>query len=112
MSRAHAHCTTSAAAPADAAQMATLLPARHRWAVSGTPVGRGRVEDLFGLLLFLRHAPFASRALWRHALQRPVEARLPGAMDRLMQASVCACTVYIVLVESHCVTGLRNAPCG
>jgi hypothetical protein len=29
--------------------------------VSGTPVGRGKLEDLYGLLLFLRLEPFSSK---------------------------------------------------
>jgi E3 ubiquitin-protein ligase SHPRH len=65
--------------------MAAMLPAVHRWCVSGTPIGKGRVEDLYGLLLFLRAAPFDDPSVWKHALQEPVEARLPRSIDRLMQ---------------------------
>ncbi len=68
---------------ADAARMALRLPACHRWCVSGTPLGRGRLEDLYGLLVFLRMYPFDQRTQWVHAIQRPVEARAPGAMERL-----------------------------
>ncbi|CAB9529334.1 protein ligase SHPRH (Partial), partial [Seminavis robusta] len=42
---------------AGSAQMALKLDTGHRWAVSGTPVGRGKLEDLFGLLVFLRSTP-------------------------------------------------------
>ncbi|CAM9223604.1 unnamed protein product, partial [Phaeothamnion confervicola] len=71
------------ATTADTARMALRLPAVHRWCVSGTPIGRGAIEDLYGLLSFLQAKPFNVRALWQHALQAPVEARLPGAMKRL-----------------------------
>jgi len=43
---------------AASAQMALKLKANFRWCVSGTPVGRGKLEDLFGLLLFLGLNPF------------------------------------------------------
>jgi len=38
--------------------------------VSGTPIARG-LEDLFGLLAFLRAAPWATRRHWKHAIQDP-----------------------------------------
>ena len=51
---------------AGSAQMALKLEARFRWAVSGTPIGRGKLEDLFGLLLFLQAtAPFNEKAWFR-----------------------------------------------
>ena len=46
---------------AGSARMALKLHAEHRWCVSGTPVGRGKMEDLYGLLLFLRLEPFADK---------------------------------------------------
>lgn len=42
-----------------AATLARLLPRVHAWGVTGTPV-KDSVEDLRGLLLFLRYEPFAS----------------------------------------------------
>ncbi len=68
---------------ADAARMALRLHACHRWCVSGTPLGRGHLEDLYGLLVFLRMHPFDQRTQWLNTMQRPVEARAPGAMERL-----------------------------
>jgi E3 ubiquitin-protein ligase SHPRH len=47
---------------AASARMALKLSAEHRWCVTGTPIGRGKLEDLFGLLLFLRSNPFSSKA--------------------------------------------------
>jgi hypothetical protein len=46
---------------AASARMALKLHANFRWCVSGTPVGRGKLEDLYGLLLFLRVEPFSSK---------------------------------------------------
>lgn len=42
-----------------AATLARLLPRVHAWGVTGTPV-KDSIEDLRGLLLFLRYEPFAS----------------------------------------------------
>ena len=33
--------------------MARQLQATHRWAVSGTPLGHGRLADVYGLTSFL-----------------------------------------------------------
>ncbi len=68
---------------ADAARMALRLPACHRWCVSGTPLGRGHLEDLYGLLVFLRMHPFDQHTQWVNTMKRPVEARAPGVMERL-----------------------------
>ena len=46
---------------ATSARMALKLEAHFRWCVSGTPIGRGKLEDLYGLVLFLRLYPFAER---------------------------------------------------
>ncbi|GAX16412.1 E3 ubiquitin-protein ligase SHPRH [Fistulifera solaris] len=50
---------------AASARMALKLDAVHRWCVSGTPIGRGKLEDLFGLLLFLRVEPFCHPAWFK-----------------------------------------------
>ena len=50
-----------------AAQVAALLPRENAWAVSGTPL-RKNVEDLFGLLIFLRYQPFCDSSVIRKRL--------------------------------------------
>jgi SNF2 family DNA or RNA helicase len=40
------------------AKMARKLITDRRWCVSGTPIGRGRLNDLYGLFLFLSIRPF------------------------------------------------------
>ena len=44
--------------------MALKLDTDHRWCVSGTPIGRGKLDDLFGLLLFLRLTPPFNNKHW------------------------------------------------
>ncbi|KIW50699.1 hypothetical protein PV05_09487 [Exophiala xenobiotica] len=51
-----------------AATVARLIPRVNAWAVTGTPLRKGH-RDLFGLLLFLRYAPWsASARLWDHLI--------------------------------------------
>lgn len=49
---------------AGSAQMALKLHTQHRWCVTGTPIGKGKLEDLFGLLLFLRSTPPFNNKDW------------------------------------------------
>ena len=58
---------------AKAAEMAGKLAARHRWCITGTPLSRG-LEDLYGLLFFLRTGPLQERFWWNRVCQRPYEA--------------------------------------
>ena len=51
------------------AKMALRLRTARRWCVTGTPIGSKGVEDLHGLLVFLRHQPFASSFWWRLGMQ-------------------------------------------
>jgi E3 ubiquitin-protein ligase SHPRH len=51
-----------------AARVACRIPRIHSWAVSGTPL-RKDVQDLHGLLIFLRFKPFDEDArLWSHVI--------------------------------------------
>jgi E3 ubiquitin-protein ligase SHPRH len=53
-----------------AAQVASLLPREHAWAVSGTPLKKD-IQDLFGLLVFLRYQPFCnSSAIWNRMIHQ------------------------------------------
>jgi E3 ubiquitin-protein ligase SHPRH len=53
-----------------AAQVASLLPREHAWAVSGTPLKKD-IQDLFGLLVFLRYQPFCnSSAIWNRLIHQ------------------------------------------
>ena len=63
---------------AASARMARKLFTDRRWCVSGTPIGRGQLDDLYGLLLFLSLRPFDDKKLFLssfvlshgHALER------------------------------------------
>lgn len=78
---------------AKSAQMALKLSAVHRWCVSGTPVGRGKLEDLFGLLLFLGFAPFDSKAFFDKCFissVRGIDQRIIGLLDNVFWRSTRA----------------------
>lgn len=69
---------------ATSARMALKLETEHRWCVSGTPIGRGKLEDLYGLLLFLRLVPFASKTWFHMCLQTGHEGTMER-VERLLQ---------------------------
>jgi E3 ubiquitin-protein ligase SHPRH len=53
-----------------AAQVVSLLPREHAWAVSGTPLKKD-IQDLFGLLVFLKYQPFCdSSAIWNRLIRQ------------------------------------------
>ena len=54
------------------ATMALRIRARYRWCVTGTPVGARGVQDLHGLLVFLRHEPFSHAFWWDKMLMHTV----------------------------------------
>jgi E3 ubiquitin-protein ligase SHPRH len=68
---------------AKAAAMARLVPAVHRWAVTGTPVSRG-LEDLQGLFAFLGGpSPLTDARWWQRTVQAPFDAGDVGARAAL-----------------------------
>ena len=65
---------------AKAAAMALKLSAVNRWAVSGTPMGRGRLADLHGLMAFLQVYPWSEASWWNHAIEMPLTLKDAGAV--------------------------------
>ncbi|KJH51024.1 protein, SNF2 family [Dictyocaulus viviparus] len=53
-----------------ASKLCSLLRARNRWCVTGTPLSSS-VNDLYGLLYFLRLFPYYVDAVWEHYLFYP-----------------------------------------
>jgi E3 ubiquitin-protein ligase SHPRH len=52
-------------------RMAHQLRSRHRWMVTGTPIGSGGLADIQGLLHVLQHDPYQDAFEWRHRLANP-----------------------------------------
>jgi SNF2 family DNA or RNA helicase len=63
-----------------AAKMALKLNAEYFWAVSGTPIGSGKLQDLYGLFLFLGLAPFNNREWFDSCLS---SSAIEGVDDRI-----------------------------
>ena len=69
---------------AKAAAMALKLQTEHRWCVTGTPLSRG-LEDLQGLMAFLKVQPYADKFWWKKVIQQPYEAGSMAARARLLE---------------------------
>lgn len=65
----------------DTAKAIYLLKARHRWAVTGTPV-HNRPEDFFSMVKFLKMEPFDSEKVWNYWIGMK-HVKLADARDRL-----------------------------
>ena len=68
------------------ATMAQKIVARHRWCVTGTPLGHGGLSDLQGQLQVLHHDPYRAPAVWESLLEQPYLRGEVGSMDRLAAA--------------------------
>jgi E3 ubiquitin-protein ligase SHPRH len=82
-----------------AAKMAHKLQRRARWCVSGTPVGSGKLEDLYGLFLFLQQDPLCDRLAWKRLIrdQYALTAGTPEDGDGMSRKSA-----GMVRLESIC----------
>jgi E3 ubiquitin-protein ligase SHPRH len=54
---------------AQSAKMASRLSTCNKWCVTGTPIGKHGLEDLFGLMLFLNFEPFCQRKVWKELIE-------------------------------------------
>eukprot|EP00198_Chlamydomonas_reinhardtii_P009660 XP_001698997.1 SWI/SNF2 superfamily protein [Chlamydomonas reinhardtii] len=64
---------------AKASRAAAQLQAERRWAVTGTPI-QNRMQDLHGLLVFLRVDPLQDRSLFTRTIERPLKQGDPRAV--------------------------------
>ncbi|XP_021866581.1 uncharacterized protein [Spinacia oleracea] len=62
-----------------AAEMALRLRATHRWCITGTPIQR-KLDDLYGLLKFLKASPFDISRWWAEVIREPYERKNVAAM--------------------------------
>ena len=56
-----------------ASKVCCRLTTEHRWCVSGTIV-QNSVDDVFGIMKFLKHEPWCLPAFWKSAVSKPLSA--------------------------------------
>ena len=69
---------------AASARMAQKLITERRWCVSGTPIGRGKLQDLYGLLLFLSFKPFDEKSWFSNSFIQS-QGNALGRLEHLLQ---------------------------
>jgi SNF2 family DNA or RNA helicase len=75
---------------AQSAQMALKLDAVHRWCISGTPIQRGNLHDLYGLLVFLRLNPFCEKKWFQKCFNpsyRNIDERITHLLHNVLWRS-------------------------
>ncbi|KAK7385443.1 hypothetical protein VNO78_31163 [Psophocarpus tetragonolobus] len=65
---------------AAATEMALRLHSKYRWCITGTPIQR-KLDDLYGLLRFLKASPFDRYRWWTDVIRDPYEKGDVGAME-------------------------------
>ena len=73
---------------AKAAEMAQRLKGVNKWAITGTPIGKNGVDDLYGLLLFLDKTPWSDHTWWA-SLNRISGIILPFHFILLILSRLC-----------------------
>jgi SNF2 family DNA or RNA helicase len=82
------------------AQMALKLDAVHRWCISGTPIQRGNLHDLYGLLLFLRLDPFCEKK-WFQKCFNPFYRNIDERIKHLLHNVLWRSTKHFDLVKEQ-----------
>eukprot|EP01083_Nonionella_stella_P187566 689472_1 len=70
------------------AQMALKVTSKYKWCVTGTPIGKNGLDDLYGLIKFLDVRPFNTQVAWLRTVAEPYyngdDRRLFSILKRIM----------------------------
>ena len=99
----HRACTMHALCMHRACTMHVPWHAPCTTQVSGTPLGHGRLADVYGLMSFLRLEPWADKAWWGSAPSNHAHSttRTPCAQHSHTMACVCACRASTMHLPCH-----------
>lgn len=76
-----------------ASRVCCNLNSEHRWCVSGTII-QNSLDDVYGIMKFLRHEPWCLSSFWKAAVTTPSNAKAseddfdPGSREELLQMSL------------------------
>ena len=72
-----------------ASKVCCNLEAKHRWCVSGTII-QNSLDDVFGIMKFLKHEPWCWPAFWKAAITTPSNQTDAGDDDGKTEGSLQA----------------------
>jgi DNA repair protein RAD5 len=70
-----------------ASKVCCSLKTQHRWCVSGTII-QNSLDDVFGIMKFLRHEPWCLPAFWKAAITKPMTSASDGGTAEDQEAGM------------------------
>lgn len=70
-----------------ASKVCCSLKTQHRWCVSGTII-QNSLDDVFGIMKFLRHEPWGLSAFWKAAITKPMTSASDGGTTEDQEAGM------------------------
>jgi SNF2 family DNA or RNA helicase len=70
-----------------ASKVCCSLKSQHRWCVSGTII-QNSLDDVFGIMKFLRHEPWSLPAFWKAAITKPMTSASDGGITEDQEAGL------------------------
>lgn len=97
------------------AVMAGRLHSSHRWAVTGTPIGPGGLDDIQGLLKVLHHDPFCDPLKWKWCVANPYltgDCTQPCVLSRRTPACISVWKLLTLPMQAFAGHDISGCSCG